>query len=443
MGHGIDTVTVTRVGTQANRTNLAATANPGATNIKVRSVSGFSVGDKTTVGTPDKHQTVTITTVGTPGPNGSGIDVTPALAEPHVNAELVVSPGTGLGLASPLRFNHAANLPFSNRGTGISFQPATTHPHSSNEPVLPLGTGIMLDKPLSKNHGIDAVVRDAAVITAGYQGTPAPNLWFGGPALFSISASSFTNRPPVLNAGNIVLRDAAGLVVDSLNYGGLVDPWASEGYQATSGTGEMGCHVSSPGPAGGFGPAATGVMTNRSAGRFPDGADTDSNCADFHLQPATTLSANSAANATNIKVASVADFAAGQSIAIDTGAESETAVIRTVGTAGATAVGTATSPGATIIPVANPAGFHSGQTITLDSEANHETAVVASTTFNRSSASITVSEPLKFAHAVGAQVSGSGITLTHALSQAHPSGAQVVSKHPTPGAPNQYYARSH
>ena len=184
-------------------------------------------------------------------------------------------------------------------------------------------------------------------------------------------------------------------------------------------------------------------MTNRSAGRFPDGADTDSNCADFQLQPATTLSADSSANATNIKVANVADFAAGQSIAIDTGAESETAVIQTVGTAGATTVGTATSPGATTILVANPAGFHSGQTITIDSGANQETVAIASTTFNRNGASITVSELLKFAHAVGAQVSGSGITLTHALSQPHASGAQVVSKHPTPGAPNQYYARSH
>jgi hypothetical protein len=101
------------------------------------------------------------------------------------------------------------------------------------------------------------------------------------------------------------------------------------------------------------------------------------------------------------------------------------------------------SPGATIIPVVNPAGFHSGQTITIDSGANHETAAVGSTTFNRSGASIAVSEPLKFAHAVGAQVSGSGITLTHALSKAHASGAQVVSKQPTPGAPNQYYATSH
>jgi alpha-L-arabinofuranosidase B-like protein len=67
----------------------------------------------------------------------------------------------------------------------------------------------------------------------------------------------------------MVLRDARGLVADSLNYGLLVDPWAAEGDQ--SGTG-AGCTVATPGLAAGDG---------KSASRFPDGADTDSNCADF------------------------------------------------------------------------------------------------------------------------------------------------------------------
>ena len=143
----------------------------------------------------------------------------------------------------------------------------------------------------------------------------------------------------------MVLRDASGLVVDSLNYGGLVDPWAAEGYQATSGAGQSGCSVTTPArpvaSGGPGGPAAS--APNRSAGRFPDGLDTDSNCTDFLLQPATTLSAASAAGVNNIKVASVADFAAGQTIMIDTGANLETAVIATVGTAGATTVGAATT----------------------------------------------------------------------------------------------------
>jgi hypothetical protein len=439
VGHGIETVTVTRVGTQSSRTALSANASAGAANIRVRGGRGFAVGDKVTVGTPANHETVTITAVGAPGPAGAGLDFTPALAKAHSNGEGVVAQGTGLDLAAPLKFNHAANLPFSDRGTGISFQPATAFAHSSNEPVQALGAGITLDSPLAKDHPIDAVVRDAMVTTAGYQGTPAPNLWFGGPALSP-------------SAGSMVLRDAAGLVADSLNYGGLVDPWAAEGYQATSGSGQSGCRVPSPGPAGGFGPAGPGATpaagaANRSAGRFPDGLDTDSNCTDFLLQAATTLSAASAAGAANIKVASVADFGAGQTIMIDTGANLETVVIATVGTAGATTVGAATGVGAAVIPVASAIGFSAGQTIAIDGGANSETAVVVSTTGGgrggRGGAAITVAAPLTLAHAAGAQVSGTGITLTSALTGAHDSGAQVASSVPTPGAPNQYYRRPH
>ncbi|HWS92813.1 MAG TPA: arabinofuranosidase catalytic domain-containing protein, partial [Mycobacterium sp.] len=223
-GHGIETVAVTRVGTQSSRTALSADLNAGSTSIKVRSANGFAAGDRLTVGTPANRERVTITAVGTSSPAGASVDFTPGLAKAHLNREFVVSQGTGLDLAAPLRFNHAANLPFSVNGTGISFQPETAFAHSSNEPVQPLGTGITLDSPLAKDHEINAVVRDAAVNTAGYQGTPVPNQWFGGPALSP-------------SAGAVVLRDAAGLVVDSLNYGGLVDPWASEGYHATSGTG--------------------------------------------------------------------------------------------------------------------------------------------------------------------------------------------------------------
>jgi hypothetical protein len=208
--------------------------------------------------------------------------------------------------------------------------------------------------------------------------------------------------------------------------------------------------VPSPGPGGrGFGgPAAQAASTpHRSAGRFPDGLDTDSNCNDFLLQAATTLAAASAAGANNIKVASVADFGAGQAIMIDTGASLEKAVIATVGTAGATTVGTATNVGATVIPVASGMGFSAGQTITIDSGANQETAVIASTGRGGppgggpGGATITVTVPLKSAHASGAQVSGTGITLTAPLTRAHESGAQVANNVPTPGTPNQYHKR--
>ena len=438
VGHGIETVTVTHVGTEAKRTNLAADASAGATSIKVRNVHGFAVGDKITIGTPANRQKVTISSVGTNGPRGAGIEFTPALEQAHIGDEGVVEPGTGLELASPLEFNHAANLPFSDRGTGISFEPATKFAHISNEPVQALGTGITLDSPLAMEHEINAVVQDAAVTTTGYQGMPAPNQWFGGPEL--TTSSPLFGRTITLKEGSMVLRDGAGLVVDSLNYGGLVDPWAAEGYQAASGMGKSGCYVTTPGAAGGaFGAFVPVTASNTSAGRFPDGRDRDTNCDDFVTAPATTLSAPSANGAANIKVASVEGFGPGQTIRIDTGANLETAVIATVGTAGAATMDAATAAGATVLRVGNPIGFGDGQGITIGSGADSETAVIAFVTLWERT--ITVNAPLTHAHAAGTEVSGTGITLAAALSREHAGGAQVTGSVSTPGGPNHYFRK--
>jgi hypothetical protein len=255
-----EVVTVTEVGKPGTQTYLAADAKAGDNTIRVRNAANISVGDNITLDIDSKdHGIETVTVAGvTMQEGGGGRGGTPGTVE----------------LAAPLKFNHANNLPFSVRGTGISFQPATAFAHSSNEPLQPLGAGITLDSPLASDHEINAVVHDAAVTNAGYQGPPAPNQWFGGPAL--------------ANAGNMVLRDGDGLVVDSLNYGGVVDPWAAEGYQGASGTGRGGCSVPSPGARGGRGRGATAAGTpSRSASRTSDGVDTGSNCGDFRLQAPT------------------------------------------------------------------------------------------------------------------------------------------------------------
>jgi hypothetical protein len=358
-----------------------------------------------------------------------------------VASEWVVSPGTGLDLAAPLRFNHSANLPFSERGTGISFQPATAFAHSSNEPVQALGTGITLDRPIANNHAIHEVVRDAAVKTAGYQGMPVPNQWFGGPELTTKSPQF--GHSITVEEGSMVLRDALGLVADSLNYGALVDPWAAEGDQAASGARLSGCYVPAPGSAfESWSMVVAPIAANTSAGRFPDGADTDSNCTDFLTQAFATLSATSQTGATNIKLASMEGFRPGQTILIDSGANVETAVIATVGTAGATTVRTSIGVGATVLPAANVAGFSKGQTITIDDGKNSETALVSSIG-TRGTATITVAAPLARAHAAGARISGSGISLTAPLTRTHASGAQVSDNTPTPGAPNAYHQKNH
>ncbi|MEN3304628.1 MAG: hypothetical protein V7603_830 [Micromonosporaceae bacterium] len=241
LGHGAnyEQATVTAVGRPGTQGRLSAPAHAGETNIKMSSTTNISVGDtfRLDIASPGHGiEYVRVTAVGTSGASGTGVTI-----------------------AAPLQFDHASNLPYSVRGTGISFTPATASAHSSNEPVQALGSGITLDKPLDNRHAINTPVGDALVTNAGYQGPPAPNQWFGGPALSA-------------NAGNMVLRDARGLTVDSLNYGSLVDPGSAEGYQGTSGSGQNGCRVTAPGSASSAG---------RSASRIPDGHDTDSNCTDF------------------------------------------------------------------------------------------------------------------------------------------------------------------
>ncbi|MBM0225039.1 AbfB domain-containing protein [Micromonospora sp. ATA51] len=251
LGYGADheVATVTAVGRPGTQGRLSAAARAGATNIKMSSTANISVGDKIRLDIDSPGHgidNVTVTAVGTSGANGTGITI-----------------------AAPLQFDHASNLPYSVWGTGVSFTPATRFPHSSNEPVQALGSGVTLDKPLDNGHAVNTPVRDTAVTNAGYQGTTAPNQWFGGPALAT--------------AGNMVLRDAQDLVVDSLNYGTMVDPWTAEGYQATSGAGQSGCRVTNPGTTGANG---------RSAARFPDGNDTDSNCGDFQTASGPTPGAS-------------------------------------------------------------------------------------------------------------------------------------------------------
>ena len=234
-GRTFETATVTAIGTPGTQDGLAAAAPAGATSIKVYSTSNITAGDTIRLDIGARTENVTVASVGTPGGGG-----------------------TGLTLTAPLKFGHASNLPFSDRGTGITFTPATRFSHSSNEPVQALGSSITLGSPLHHSHPVNDPVVDSAVTIAGYQGSPAPDQWFGGPALS-------------VNAGSMVLRDARGLVADSLNYGEIVDPPAAEGYQGGSGTGQVGC----------FAPAPVAANGNASDVRLPDGNDTGSNCADF------------------------------------------------------------------------------------------------------------------------------------------------------------------
>jgi non-reducing end alpha-L-arabinofuranosidase len=427
-----EVVTITQVGKPGTQAWLSADAKAGETNIKVSSVANISVGDKIRLDIDSKGhgiETVTVTKVGTQSSRSAGRGPLAATEDP----------GTGLELAAPLKFDHASNIPFSVKGTGISFEPATLFEHSSNEPVLPLGTGITLDQPLAMDHSINSVVRDQKVTTAGYQGSQAPNQWFGGPALSSM-------------AGSMLLRDAAGNVVDGLNYGGIVDPWLAEGYQGASGANENGNSITSPSMGRGFrfGPQGPSIQPNRSAGRFPDGFDTDNNSRDFQLQNSIALAAPVAAGMDNIKVNSVTGFSNGQTVIIGSGSGSEEAVITVIGSTGGSNTAAAVKAGAMLIPVVSVEGFSAGQNLTIDNGASLEKAVISSVKAaprrfgprtTAASDTIAITAPLGFEHASGVQVSGSGITFSAPFTKAHEAGSQMAGNLPTPGEPNQYFRK--
>ena len=347
----------------------------------------------------------------------------------------MVSPGTGLDLAAPLKFNHAANLPFSDRGTGISFQPATAFAHSSNEPVQALGAGITLDSPLASNHYMNAAVRDAAVTTAGYQGTPAPNQWFGGPEL---TTTPFFGRTITVKKAAWCcgmprewLSTASTMAVSSIHgRPRATRPWPDGSERLLRG-------IARP---GGFGPEAAAGTTNSSAGRFPDGADTGSNCTDFlsgRNHPAIPIGRgrNQHQGRQCRRLCSGPDHPDRYRNKPGNSRDRNDGYGRRYH---ATA---ATSAGATMIPVGYVVGFSAGQTITIDAGANSETAVIASVN-GWDGPTITLAAPLSRTHDAGAQVSGSGINLATALTKTHSSGTQVTDNLPTPGAPNRYYIKA-
>ena len=423
MGGNYEIATVTSVGKAGTQATLFEAAKAGSTTIKVTDNANMSVGETLTINTGARKETFKVKRI----------------------VNVVTAPARGIGapgeveLTEPLKLNHMNGVDVYGQGTGISFVPATRFIHHSGDAVQALGSGITLEGKLSKNHDAGTAIISSQTTATGYQGDKKPNQWFGIP----LSST----------AGSIALNTANGLVlVDAMVYGSqqsnssgngtVTSPELAtlEGVQSQGGS-----QVVVQGA--GRGISRTGNQSNKSYGRYPDGYDSDNNFNDFMIQNDAMLAIAADEGSNNIKVSAVADFRVGQKIIIGSGNNKETALIAAVGTAGGTTVAIVAEVGATVLSVGSITGFEAGQTITIGNGTNHETAVITGVTPGRrgpgvsvsgTSSSITVSSPLKYAHAIDVPVAGTGITLTNALGKAHESGAQVISNVPTPGEPNQY-----
>ncbi|HEY5508887.1 MAG TPA: arabinofuranosidase catalytic domain-containing protein [Paludibacter sp.] len=436
LGGNYEIATITWVGKAATQTNLAAAAKEGDTTIKVATNSNMTVGDTLIISTGARKEIALVKEI---------VKVSTSVGGGFSQVDNSNANVGEVELSAPLKLNHMLSVDVSDRGTGISFSPETRFIHKSGDAVQALGSGITLEKKLAKKHEFGAPVINALNTTAGYQGSKNPNQLYGNP--FSASA------------GSIALKDVSGaLLVDAIVYGSQQSSSSANGTIASPEIATLEGNQSQGGNIivtptqrrGQF--ASGGVQPIKSAGRFPDGADTDNNINDFFFQNAINLLIATEIGSTNIKVASVFDLIKGQKIVIGSGNSSETAVIASVGTAGGTAVRVVTNAGSKVILVASAEGFNIGQAITIDNGANQENSVVSSIAVamrrfggQRNSNpmdTITVANPLKFGHIVGVPVSGSGITLTAPLNKTHGSGSPVANNVPTPGEPNLYIRKN-
>ena len=430
-----EVVTITKVGKPGTQAWLAVDAKKGDTNIKVTSTQNITAGDKIRLDIDSEGhgiEWVTVKSVGTQSSRGSN----GGPLGPNDN------PGTGLELEQPLKFDHSANMPFAVNGTGITFEPATKFDHSSNEPVLPLIYAIQLDKPLSRSHAINSVVLDVMVENAGYHGDVEADLLFGGPVLDA-------------SRGNMTLRDGRGLIVDALNYGGVVDPWLAEGYHGDAGAGQEGAYAPVPqGARGGFGgfgaapAAASAAGPNLSSGRYPDGYDTDDNKLDFYAGQTMTIAAPVKAGQDNVKVTSVQGLSIGKVMYLGSGQSLEKVRIATIGTAGATTVSANAMKGEKTVAVASSQAFQVGQVVSIG-EYNYTIESIQAVPrrgfggFGRFGGQqpaepdkITLTEGLKADASAGDYLSGSGVTLSAPLIRNHGAGDAFTASVATPGMPN-------
>ena len=416
-----EVVTITEVGKPGTQAYLAMDAYPGQTNIKLSSTANISVGDRIRLDIDSEGhgiEWVTVKAVGTPS-------VRNTLNGPLRPDE---DPGTGVDLEEPLKYFHSSNMPYGVNGSGITFEPATRFDHSSNEPVLALVYSIELEKALASDHPVDEVVFDVKVTNAGYQGEVPADLLYGGPALASSS-------------GNITLRDSKGNIVDALNYGAIVDPWLGEGYQGQSGLEEPGNFVPVPAVAQRGMPAPGTVAPNLSAGRWPDGMDTDDNENDFRVQGSISLAAPLAAGSRNLKVNSTRGLVINQRLFI--GPDKEEVIAANIGTAGYTTLAADAAKGATRVSVAASQGFTVGQEVYVGDEKAFIAEIHATrrgwySPVPAAPDAIVLTAPLKAAHASGEDFAGSGITVSAPIRGTYASGIPMTGSVPTPGAPNRF-----
>ncbi len=231
-----------------------------------------------------------------------------------------------------------------------------------------------------------------------------------------------------------MLRDASGVVADSLNYGGLSDPWAAEGYQAASGgtRGRMFCGIARAHRVRAMN-AGVGASTGAPAAFLMELTPTATALISLcRPRPCCRLGPLRGAERQGRQRRRLSPRRQG-----DHRSRSRQRAWRHSKCRHSRGDhdGQRGSCRGYYNSRDNAFGFRDGQTITIGSGNDVETVTISAIR-HFEGPSIVVAVPLKQAHHAGTQVSGTGITLNSALTRAHAAGTQLGTKQPTPGTPN-------
>ena len=291
-----------------SNTTLSAAQAVGATNLKVASVSVFDVGDQITVGSGAAAETATVTEIGTAGASGTGITVTPALETAHAGGQAVL--------------DHAGP-------SGLIVKAVVDHADGSRETFVSDGTWKLRKATEYTNATITTRNGDSGDRAERYDAraeTPGWNTVGFDDAEWQFAYAIGAHPRPL----NPIRETFSHLdpAISELDYE-TVKPVSLTTLADGSVVADFG-HVLSAMPRIAYenGVAGRQVVVQTS----------------FRLNN-TTLSAAAAAGATNIRVASVANFQVGDKITVDQAAngygkgDPEVRTITAVGTAGANGTG--------------------------------------------------------------------------------------------------------
>jgi beta-galactosidase GanA len=459
------TATVTAVGAgAATPTPLSAPVSPGATSINVASVNGFAVGQQIAIGTGPTAETATVTSVGTAATGATQLYAPASAGDTTVH----VANAAGFTVGQPIAIGTGANY------SAGGFEQATVTSVGTQArdtdlaaPALAGDTTIKVASVTGLNPG-DSVVIDyltsngcagcgpadannqetdtiTAVGTAGATGT--------GLTLAEPLAHAHAMAASVIDYGSgisftpaLTMNHPVASAVQALGSGIAFTPALSNAHQW--GASVFPDVIAQPTATTLAAPTAAGATTayvgsvaNYAVGgtlNIDTGTSAESAtittvgtaaAAPTTLFTPTTGALTASAGATSIPVTSTTGFTVGQPVAIDTGSSFEQATVTAVGTQGRnTTLAAAATAGATNVTVGSVTGLTAGDTLIIDTGSAQESDTITSVgTAGATGTGLTLATPLANGHTAGVAVSdpGTGISFSPALSLAHSSGVAV------------------